>query len=487
MQHFSRVVARNSIFSMGGQLAIKLLSFGFSVLIIRNLAVDHYGQYTTVLSFGAVFVFLADLGLSPYLVREVARWRDEPDGMERANALFGNILRLRMLMALFTALLLIGSAWLIGHPPVMVIAIALGTLGLMMYSVQGASDSVLAGFERLDLSAGAKVAYQLLFVFVGGALLLSNFGYYGLITANLIGIAAMTWICWRGVRRLGVRPGRSTPSIWPGLLKASIPFGAIGFALGLSRNFDSIFLQRSYGDTIAGHYNAACMLVLSLLLLSNVLNTSLYPSMTRQAAQAPHTLPTIYGRALRYLMVIALPLTVGGIVLADQIMPFLFGIKHVPAIPALQVLLLAVPLMFASEFLGYIVLITNHERRAARAVMISSAVNVLLNIPFIWLLGMPGAAVMAVVTEVVLVCQYLWMLHDTMRLLNWKHILLRPLVAVAIMGVVVQLMRGLPLLLNIALGGLAYAMLLVLLGIIGRDELQFIRQLRQPAESSVSP
>src|SRR5690606_29014643 len=132
----------------------------------------------------------------------------------------------------------------------------------------------------------------------------------------------MTWICWRGVRRLGVRPGRSTPSIWPGLLKASIPFGAIGFALGLSRNFDSIFLQRSYGDTIAGHYNAACMLVLSLLLLSNVLNTSLYPSMTRQAAQAPHTLPTIYGRALRYLMVIALPLTVGGIVLADQIMPF---------------------------------------------------------------------------------------------------------------------------------------------------------------------
>jgi hypothetical protein len=30
-------------------------------------------------------------------------------------------------------------------------------------------------------------------------------------------------------------------------------------------------------------------------------------------------------------------------------------------------------------------------------------------------------------------------------------------------------------------------MLLVLLGIIGRDELQFIRQLRQPAESSVSP
>src|SRR6266545_5872019 len=124
MQQFSRIVARNSAFGMAGQMVIKLLSFGFSVLIVRNLGAEDYGQYAAVLAFGAMFVFLADLGLSPYAVREVARWRDASDGAERVSALFGNLLLLRFLLAVLAAMLLIGTAWLTGRPPVMVGAIA---------------------------------------------------------------------------------------------------------------------------------------------------------------------------------------------------------------------------------------------------------------------------------------------------------------------------------------------------------------------------
>src|SRR4051794_24224648 len=110
MWQFSRIVARNSAFGMAAQLTIKLLSFGFSVLIVRNLGADAYGQYAAVLAFGAMFVFIADLGVSPYAVREVARWRDAPDGLQRANDLFGNILLLRFLLSLLAGSLLITSA-----------------------------------------------------------------------------------------------------------------------------------------------------------------------------------------------------------------------------------------------------------------------------------------------------------------------------------------------------------------------------------------
>src|SRR4051812_7675255 len=159
MQQFSRIVARNSAFGVVAQLAIKVLSFGFTILIVRQLGAADFGQYAAVLAFGGLFVFLADLGLSPYSVREVARWRDAPAGTAQASALFGNLLALRFVLALLAALLLIATAWLTGRPLVMIGAIALGTFGLMMYSVQGTSDSMLAGFERLDLSAGAKVLY----------------------------------------------------------------------------------------------------------------------------------------------------------------------------------------------------------------------------------------------------------------------------------------------------------------------------------------
>jgi O-antigen/teichoic acid export membrane protein len=405
MRQFSRVVARNSAFGMAAQMAIKLLSFGFSVLIVRNLGAADYGQYAAVLAFGAMFVFLADLGLSPYTVREVARWRDAPDGMERVSALFGDVLLLRFLLSVLAALLLITTAWLTGRPMVMTIAIALGTLGLVMYSVQGSSDAMLAGFERLDLSAGSKVSYQLVFVLAGAAALLLGAGYYGLIGANLLGIAVMTIICWRGARALGLRPGRAVVRNWPVLLRASIPFGIIGFTLGLSYRFDSVLLNIFRSDVETGYYNAAYNLVFSTVMLSNVINTSLYPSLTRQAASAPHTLPAIYERALRYLLALALPIAVGAATLADQIVPFLFKAAYLPAVPALQIVIWVVPLMFASEFLGYVVLIAGDERRAARAVVVRTGFNVVLNLLVVPRYGFLGAAAMTVLTEAVLVGQ----------------------------------------------------------------------------------
>jgi O-antigen/teichoic acid export membrane protein len=472
---------------MAAQMAIKLLSFGFSVLIIRNLGAEDYGQYAAVLAFGAMFVFLADLGLSPYMVREVARWRDAPDGMERANVLFGNILLLRFLLSLLAATLLIGTAWLTGRPPVMIGAIALGTLGLIMYSIQGTSDGMLAGFERLDLSAGSKVSYQLVFVLVGAVALLLGTGYYGLIIANLLGIAVMTIICWHGARALGPRPSGVSTDTWRRLLRASIPFGIIGFTLGLSYKFDSVLLNIFRSNVETGYYNAAYNLVFSTVMLSNVINTALYPSLTRQAASAPQSLSAIYDRALRYLMVLSLPIAVGVWALADQIVPFLFKAAYLPAVPALRIVIWVVPLMFASEFLGYVVLIAGNERRAACAVIVSTGFNVLLNLLIVPRFGFIGAAVMTVLTEAVLVTQYLWLLRAPMRRLDWGQILLRPLLAALVMCGLVLMLRELPLLLNIAVGALIYTGLLVLLGVVGKDELRFVRSLRRRAEGSVVP
>jgi O-antigen/teichoic acid export membrane protein len=471
---------------MAAQMAIKLLSFAFSVLIVRNLGASDYGQYAAVLAFGAMFVFLADLGLSPYTVREVARWRDAPDGMERANALYSNVLALRLVLSSIAAILLISAALLTERPLVMVGAIALNALGLIIYGVQGASDAMLAGFERLDRSAMAKVLYQVVFVTGGAIALALGAGYYGLIGATLLGVALLTYICWQAARELGLRFAGLNVRIWLALLRASLPFGVIGFTLGLSYKFDSVLLNIFRGDAETGYYNAAYNLVFSATMISNVLNTALYPSLTRQANYAPQSLPEIYARMLRYLLVLSLPIAIGGWALADQIIPFLFKMAYLPAVPALQIVIWVVPLMFTSEFLGYVVLIAGQERWVARSVIISTSVNVVANLMLVPIFGLLGAAVMTVVTEAVLVGQYLWVLRATIRRFNWGSTLLRPLLAALLMGIQVLALRGLPLLLDIALAGLSYGGLLLLLGVIGRDEFRFVRGLRRGAESSVS-
>lgn len=483
MSKFSRTVARNSAFGMMAHMVIKVISFVFTVLVIRRLGAEVYGQYAAVLAFGAVFVFFADLGLSPYTVRQVARLRDRPDGKPEIEKLFGSVLGLRFLLALGAAAAIITTAWLTGRPTEMIIGVALGTIGLVIYSVQGAAEAILAGHERIDIAASAQVVHQLTFVLLGTLALLFATGYYGLIFANLAGVVLMTILCWQGVRRLGIRPAIPIPSWWLPLLRASIPFGIIGFTLGLSYKFDTILLNIYAGDVVTGYYNSAYNLIFSILVISNVVNTALYPSLSRQSATHPETLPAIHERMLRYLLMLALPIAVGGCILAPELINFLYGGKYAGAVLPLSILIWVVPFMFMSEFLGYVIVVSGAERRVAWAVTISTTINVALNALLIPRYGILAAALLTVLTEAVLVSQYLWVLRKKLSYVKWNYTLARSMAAAVVMGVAVYWMRGLYLPLDILIGATLYFVLLLLLGVIGRSEFDLVLGMRRQQAS----
>lgn len=487
MQQLSRTILRNSAFGLAAQIAIKLLSFAFTVLIIRNLGASDFGQYAAVIGFGTVFLFIADLGLAPYTVREVARLRDAPDGAERIKALFADMLALRLILALVAGLMVISAAILTARPGLMVGAIALNSLTVMLYAVHGSSEALLSGYERLDLTAGVKVVNQLIFVSLGALALWLGFGYYGLIIATMAGVAVMTLLVVRATRRLGVRPGAVSPRRWLPLLRAAFPFGVIGLTLGLSYRFDTVLLNIFSGDTATGHYNAAYNLIFALVTLSNVLNTALYPSLSRQAVRDPASLPKVYERILRYLLLVALPITVGGFILAEPLVGLLFGAEYGAAAPLLAILIWVLPLMFLTEFLGYVVVIAGREARVARAIIISSSVNIAANLLLIPRYGVLAAAIITVVTELVLLCQYLWLLRDMLGQLRWGA-LMRTSAAVLAMAALVYLARELPVLATVALGGALYGGLLLAMRVVGPDEASFVRGLiaarRAAAESS---
>jgi len=486
MRHFSRTVVRNSAFLMAAQLLIKLISFAFSVLVVRQLGAALFGQYAGVLAFGFLFAFLSDPGLEQYTVREVARWRDAPDGLARANQLYGDVLTLRILLSCLVIVLQVSVAWLVGRPLVMVGGIALSSLGLLLYSVQGPSDSVLFGFERLGISAAARVPQQLVFVLIGSAALWLGIGYYGLIVANLLGIAIMGAICWQGVRTLRVRPRRPVRAHWPTLLRASVPFGIIGFTLGLSYKFDSVLLNVFRSDLETGYYNVAYNLVFSMFILSNVINTALYPSLTRQASNDPSSLNRIYGRMLRYLLLASVPLAFCTYLLADQVIFVVYGAAYAPSTVVLQIIIWVLPLMFVSEFLGRVLLVGNYERRAARAVVVSTAFNLICNLLLVPSFGLIAAATMTVVTETILVGQYIWLLRETMRMLPWNYMLLRPLLATVLTGGLLLVLRPfVPFPANVAAGVATYLVLLLALGVVGRDELRFVRSIRTSSEATI--
>lgn len=481
------VVVRNSSFSLAAQIAIKVLSFGFSVLIVRRLGAYDFGQYSAIIAFTTAFAFLSDLGLGTYTIRQVARLRDQPGGQREIELLYANVIRMRTLLAAGTIVVISLAAWISGQPEVMIGAIALNSLGLVLYGVQGASDAVLSGFERLDIGANGKIFNQIVFVFLGAAALFLGWGYYGLVGASLIGVALMTLYCWRAVRALGVHAGLGDRRQWLSLLRASLPFGVITLALGLSYKFDTILMATFRSPDEVGYYNSAYNLVFSAVILSNVINTSLYPTLSRQSVTSPERLPVFYERALRYLMLLALPVAIGGWALAGKMIPLLYGAEFAPAALAMQIVIWVVPFMYASEFLGYIVVIANREKIVARSVIISTLVNISLNSLFVPRYGLIAASVMTVVTEVVLVGQYLWILRAQLARINLVKGFLKPLMAAVLMGAVLLLVREpLGFLWSFVVGVVVYGGLLLLFGVVGIEDVRFFRDSSKSSDPSVN-
>lgn len=487
MQQISRIIFRNSFFGVAAHVVIKVLSFGFFVLTVRYLGADEMGEYLAAVAFGRVFIFIADLGIGPYTVREVARLRADPESGGRINELYGTVLRVRFVLSLVATGLVLSFAYLTGRPPLMIGAIALNMLVLILANMQGTAESMLSGFERLDLASAAKVFNQIIYMAVGAVALWLGFGYFGLIGATAVGITLMLGVCVQAVRKLGVRVGAGASWPWPALLKASLPFGVISFALGLSYNLDTVLLNIFRGNEETGYYITAYGLVFSVMFLSNAVNTALYPSLSRASVDRADRLPAVYERCLGYLMIFAVPIAIGGATLAEPMVLLLYGEEFRAIVPVVQIIIWVVPLMFASEFLGYVVVISDKERYVARSIVISTMLNVTLNLLLIPRLGLYGAAMMTVLTELVLVGQYVWLMRSFLAHFNWQLVLFRPLLAALLMAWAVYLLRDLPVIMTILFGAAVYGGLLAVLGVLGKEEFRFLLSLRPGRAKASAP
>jgi len=474
----SRTIFRNSSLGFAAQAIIKMFSFAFSIIVVRQLGAESFGDYTAILAFTAIFSIFSDLGLSPYTVRQVARLREIPDSRDQIQHLYGNVLYLRFLLSFITIALIILFAFLTKRTPERILNIGFYSLTLIFYSAWGASDSVLAGFERLDISSIGKVINQLAFVVLGSFALVFSLGVSGLIGATLIAVGLMCAYCVIQVRRMGIKPQFSLRIHARDLILRSLPFGIIGLALGLSYKFSTVLLDLYRTNAETGFFNAAYNLILSFVLISNILNASLYPTLARQTINNPSGLPSIYQKFFRYLLIISLPIAVGGWALAKPIIELLYDVEFAASAQVFQIVIWTVPLMFLSEYLGYIILLNNREKRVAIAVTISSIFNVGMNFFMVPQYGVIAAAWIAVLTESILVIQHLITLRKLIPSIPQKLDILLAFISPTIMGGLALFLRdkySFPFVFVIC--ALGYILLVILTRSIKKEEILFFKQL----------
>ena len=119
----------------------------------------------------------------------------------------------------------------------------------------------------------------------------------------------------------------------------------------------------------------------------------------------------------------------------------------------------------------------DNERGVARVNTVNALFNVTLNLLLIPSYGLLGAAVTTVLTEIVGVMQYYFLLRHKVDAVDLKTTLVRPLASGLIMSVFVWMVRTSNLLLAIGVGAAVYTGCILVTGAISSAETRFLGRL----------
>lgn len=399
-------------------VAVKpLWLFFITVLCARVLGADSYGVLNTALSLAALAFAFTHLGISQYTVREVSGDRS------LASRYFTNFFALRLAVAVPTALVALGTGVVLGYEPGLLLAVGFACLYSTGQSLLEYCHSLFQSFERLRYQALSVVLEKVLIIGGGGALLYLTLSPSLTLLGMALGMMATAALVTRWTVKYiaPIRRAEFDPHFVSESVRALVPFALAGVFGMMYFRVDTVIVEAMLGTTAAGQYGLAFRIVEALNMLPLLLvQASLYPRLSKLFKHESYgelrRLVWIGGATLSILSVLV---TVGVTLIA---LPLIDWIATDPALgaagPTLRLLCWVFPLTCVRTLL-YAALLAVHEQRfIAMALGIGVLFNVVLNIALLPPLGIHGAAIATIVSEIVLLIIYMFRYRNRLSALR---------------------------------------------------------------------
>jgi len=433
-----------------------------AVIIIyaaRILGAAEYGLFSYVLGFAGFFTIFADIGVNSLMTRDIAR---DP---ENRNIYFSNSFWIKILLLTFTALLVIFVAPYFTNIEA---AKALIPLVALLVVADGIREFIIAyyrGIERMEAEA-LIVTLMNVTILVSGLVIL----YYNQTAKALLYtyIASVVVTAGLGVTLLIKRFAHIFKYISKErllyVIKLSWPI-AFSAVLGIFMlNTDIVMLGWWRSAEEIGYYAAGQRIIQVLYTLPALLASAMFPLLSRLAKEKGERERSLVERSLALIYSVAFPLAIGGIVLAQDIIQFVFGAEYLPAVPAFQILLLTPLILFPGMIILNLIIAHNKQREIIWFSASGSLGNVLFNAMLIPPLGIIGSALATVIAQLLNYGLTWKFIKKTVPFSTFKN-LHRIIFASALMGIVSFVIRlvGVHVLINILVSAGFYFGLLFLL------------------------
>lgn len=409
---------KNAYWVSLGQFLQMALALAVVPVATRYLGDERFGVYSLagVLMY---FVFLFnDLGLNTYFTREVAR------DTAQAQRWFAQAMSLK-LATLFPALLVLAVLWFL---PALNTEARWAVVIFCGYGILSSffqlSFAVFRAYERMGYETFILVVEKFITSGFGIALLVQGYGLLWFCGVFLVGGAVSLALSLFLIHKKFFPLQFSLePEFSRTLLRQALPFGLSMFLINVYDRIDILMLTAMANASEVGLYAAVYKLLSLTNLVPTILVTALFPALSREAALGSEEAARIFTKGLKYLTFLALPMIAGAMVLAEELVVFMFGAEFQKAAPALQILSWVSGILFLNIFLATILTAANYQKKLVLVQICGLLTNISLNWYLIPKYSFVGAALATLATEglVFVFCLFFAMIRIT-RLLELSFI-----------------------------------------------------------------
>jgi O-antigen/teichoic acid export membrane protein len=394
--HNKKRIFLNTFYMSVGVFIEQLFLFIITVLIVRYLSVEDYGEYATALGLATFLALFANLNINTSIIRAISRESEYKNEFFTASLVLKSLLSILVYIALLIAVFFTGY----GKNTVL-LTLILGWVrigGEFLYSMYAFFEVR----EKFRTSALLIILYTSFFL-IGTIIVITAKGsYFDLVWIRFFTVLLFLILIFLLLKK--TYKLRFNFKVIKNFVINTIPFSG-SFALqNISSSCGIVLLPLLHGTIFAGIYQNAYMMFATITFLHTILVRVLIPFLYKYPYKENKTkFQFSFDIYSKIFAIISFYLCIIVFLFSSDILSLLFSQKYLSSVPVLKILSFIFPFISIAP-----TIITTIDKQKINTMIdtIVAIFNILLSLVLIYYFKLEGAAVAALASYVVGFCLY---------------------------------------------------------------------------------
>lgn len=461
-------IASNTIVTVVGRISSSLLGFVSVAAMSRYLGKDGFGEYSIVLVFLYIVLAVSDLGLYSILSREISK----PESDEKK--IIGGVLGLRFVSVALFFLISFIVLYFLPYSQNVKTGALLAAPGFLFLS----SKQLLMGIFQKHLKTiwfmigevaerGFQLALILAFIF-----LKLPFLYF--LVAVSFSVFASFMVDLFFARRI-VKFGLFFDfKFAKDILKKSWPLAVSSVLTLVYFKMDTFLLSLMKPSADVGVYSMAYKVFEGLLFFPAAFSGLMLPLLSKSATTDREKFKVYFKRSFDFILMIVLPVMVGGMVLSQKIALLIGGREFIASSVPLKILMGALFFVFIGNLLGNVIIALDKQKKMVYIYALGVFISTTFNLIFIPKFSYMATSWATLVTEAAVNSAMLLIIVKEIKYWPADGKFLKAALASLLMGTILYFLLDWNIFLLMILGGLIYAVLMFLFKGVTKEEIRLL-------------